>query len=52
MVGDIVENDLQAAPMRLGDEPVERLQIPKQRLDVDIVADVITKIGHWRGEDR
>ena len=52
MVGHPVEDDPQAAPVRLGEQPVEGVEVAEDRIDVGVVADVVAEIGHRRAVDR
>ena len=56
LVGGVVrheiEDELQPAGMNVGDQPVEILERPEDRVDTAIVRDVITEVRHRRWEDR
>lgn len=47
-----VEDQLQAVVVGGSDQRIEVFHRAEQRLDAGIVGDVVTEIGHWRGEDR
>ena len=48
---DLIDDDLQAQLVRTGDQPVEILDRAEDRIDPDIVRDVVTEILHRRGEE-
>ncbi len=52
VVGDQVEDQLQASRTGVGDQGVEVLKRPEQRVDRPVVRDVVAEVGHGRGEDR
>jgi len=52
VVGNEIEQHLQAGAMRLGEQHIEVPQRAEQRIDVDVVGDVVAEIGHGRGKDR
>src|ERR1700730_6369536 len=52
MVRYQIENDLQIARMRRSDQRIEIVQRAKYRIDVQIVGDVVAKVGHGRRENR
>jgi hypothetical protein len=52
VVGDQIENDLDALCVGGGKQRVEVVQVPEQRVNVGIVRNVITEVCHWRGENR
>src|SRR5689334_20352161 len=57
MVGYEIENDLDAAPMRLAEETVDIVHAAKQRVDAAVLHDVVAEIGHggrkeWRNPHR
>ena len=47
-----VEDQLEAARVRVGEQRVEIGQRAEQRIDVAIIGDVVAEIGHRRGIDR
>src|SRR5215470_2257399 len=51
MVGHVIENDLEPVSMHCRDQPIEPGEISELGIDRRIVADVVTEIGHRRGED-
>jgi len=52
VVGNEIEQKLEAARMGGLDQRVEVGQAAEQRIDVDIVGDVVAEIRHRRGKDR
>ena len=47
-----VEDELHAARMRLGDQPVEVGERAEDRIDAAVIGDVVAEIGHRRRIDR
>ncbi len=47
-----VEHDPDVAPVRLGDEAIELLEVTEDRVDVAVVGDVVAVVDHRRGEHR
>ena len=47
----LVDHDLQAQAVRLGDQLVEVGQVAEQRVDVAVVGDVVAEVLHRRGEE-
>ena len=52
VVGNEIQQHLQAGAMRLSEQHIEVRQRPEQRIDADVVGDVIAEIGHRRGKNR
>jgi len=52
MIGDKVQNQLQVALVHLDDQHLEVAQRAENRIDVRVVLDVITEVGHGRGVER
>jgi len=52
VIGHDVEHDLDVALARLGDQPVDRTQVAKDRLHGAVVGDVVADIGIRRNGDR
>jgi hypothetical protein len=52
VVGHQVEDQLQAQPVRLGQQRVEIIERAEQRVYVGVVRDVVAEIGLRRAEDR
>ena len=52
VVRDVVEDQPQAEPARLGGERVEVRERAEDRVDVAVIADVVAEVGHRRGVDR
>src|SRR6266536_419160 len=51
VVGDQIENDLEALRMGRRDQRVEVVQTPEPRIDVGVVRDVVDEVCHGRRED-
>ena len=49
---DEVDDDVDLATMRLGEEPVEIGEIPEGRVDVAVVRNVVAEVGHRRAVER
>src|SRR5262245_869834 len=52
VVGDQIENDLDALRVGGGEERVEVVQVPKQRINVGIGRNVVTEVCHGRPQER
>jgi hypothetical protein len=52
MIGNKIEQDLQAQFMRMRHESVEVIERPEHRRDGAIVGDVVAEVDHWRRVDR
>src|SRR6266850_3657194 len=52
MIGDIIEQELHAARMNIGEQGIEVCQRAEDRIDVGIIADVVTEIRHRRRINR
>jgi hypothetical protein len=52
VVRDVVEDQLEAEPVRFGGERVEVLQGPEDGVDVLVVGDVVAEVGHRRAVER
>src|SRR5262245_27015727 len=52
VVGDEVENSLEAATVRFADQTVEIGKRAEQRIDAAIIRNVVAEIGHRRRIDR
>ena len=52
VIGNEIEDDFYFARVRCGNEPVEVFQRSEQRIDIAVVADVVSEIRHRRGIDR
>jgi len=52
VVQDKVEEDLQTATMRVGNEPVEVVDRPEKRVDRGVIGDVIAEVEAGRRVDR
>src|SRR5215831_6207485 len=48
MIGHIIENDMQAARMGLLQQPIKGCQIPEERINTQVISDIIATIRHWR----
>ncbi|MOA12159.1 hypothetical protein D3C78_1321320 [compost metagenome] len=51
MRNNLIDDDLQAQPVRLGHQGVEIGKCAEHRIDIAIIGNVITHIGHGRGEE-
>jgi hypothetical protein len=52
VVGDQVDKDAQAQPVRLGDHGVERCEVTEPRVDAAVVGNVVTMVGQRRAVER
>lgn len=52
MIGNIIEQQLHAAGVNVGKQRVEIRESAENRIDVRIVADIVTEVGHRRRKDR
>jgi hypothetical protein len=52
VVGDQVDDDLDATLVGIGQEPVEVGESPEGRIDSPVVGNVVTTIGHRRPIER
>jgi hypothetical protein len=52
MIGDEVQDHPDPARVRFRDQPFEIDQVAEDRIDVDIIGDVVAEVGHWRPKDR
>ena len=52
MAGDEVDDDADAAPMRLGEQSVELREVPEGGVDVAVVSDVVAEVRHGRAIER
>jgi hypothetical protein len=52
VVWDEVEDQLQPARVRLGDDAIEIADRAEQRVDRAVVGNVVAEVGHGRAEDR
>ena len=52
VVGDQIENDLDAMRVGGGEQRVEVVQVAEQRVNAGIVRNVVTEVRHWRRENR
>ena len=52
MIGNIIEQQLHAAGVNVGEQRIEIRKRAEDRIDVRVIADIVTKVGHWRGKDR
>jgi len=52
VVGHEIENELEAAPVRLFGQAVHVRERAEEGIDIGVVGDVIAEIGHRRGIDR
>jgi hypothetical protein len=51
MVRDKIQDHPDPALVRFSYQPVKVPHIAEHRIDIDVIGDVVTKIGHWRSED-
>jgi len=51
MRDDLVDDDLEAEPVRLGHHLVEIIKRAKDRIDVAVIGNVVTHVGHRRLEE-
>ena len=51
MIWDIVQEDFELTPMRLGHELVKVFQGPKEGVDIRVVRDIVAKVSHGRRKD-
>src|SRR5262245_33542869 len=49
---NVIENDHDSARMRRRAEAVEFIQRAEQRIDVTVIADIVSEVGHRRRIDR
>ncbi len=52
MVGDEVEDDLQAEPVGLIHQDVEVFERPEEGMHICVIGDVVAEVGHGGGVDR
>ena len=52
MVRHQIEDDLEAAVMRRGQQRVEIVHGAEERIDAGVIGDVVAEIGHRRRKDR
>jgi hypothetical protein len=52
MVRDEIQDHFDAAAMCLGDQPIEVVHVTEDRIDIDVIGDIVAKVGHRRSEDR
>src|SRR3954463_5008290 len=51
MVRNKIQNHFDAVPVRLCDQPIKVPDLAEDRIDIDVVGDVVAEVGHWRSED-
>ena len=52
VIGHIIHENLEGAPMGLAHQAIECLQVPEPRVDIEIVRHVVAEIRHRRWKDR
>ncbi len=52
MVGHKVDNDLETTLVSAGDQLIKSLKIPKQRGNISVIGDIVSKISHRGGVER